>query len=415
MLLIAIKDVRILLKDRASLLILIVAPLVVTFIAGAAFSGLTGGGSSSPIQHIPVIVVNHDQGVPLSPNFGNLFSDTLVKATGTLDELLDARTETDEAVARQQVRQGKAAAAVIIPADFSASMVAASTPNGTQKVNIEIYRDAGSPTAADIVSLVARQLVNGFVTSSIASLTGLQRGVSFADLQTLAEQVSIKARDAFPITVQSVAAGKAQSFNLLQFFAPAMAVFFLNFTMSFGVLSIMEERDKGTLQRLMVTPTARLTILVGKFVGTYMQGVLQLTILIIASTLLAPVLGNADANVWGTNIPALIFVVLLVTASSIGVGTLIVGLAKDRQQATYVISSVSILFGIIGGTFFGSTNGAPPMGPISYLSLNYWAHTTFFNLASANTVALTNVVALVAIAVVFFGVGITLFNRRVDI
>src|SRR5207253_312915 len=42
-------------------------------------------------------------------------------------------------------------------------------------------------------------------------------------------------------------AQRGPTINLLQYFAPGMAIFFLNFLMASGTISIMEERDNWTL------------------------------------------------------------------------------------------------------------------------------------------------------------------------
>jgi len=416
MLLIAAKDLRLLLRDRATLIIMVIAPLVITFIAGMAFSGFNK--PTSPIQNIPVVIVNKDKGAEGSPNYGVQFTSILTnKNIAQLADLLKAKEETDESAARKAVKEGKYVAAIIIPEDFTASLDAAAKADNAQKVHLEFYRDAGSGISADIVLSITHSFIDTFMTSSIGTgaFKKLVPNANPLQLSLIGPTIASKLQSEFPLTVNTSANGQAQSFNLLQFFAPSMAVFFLNFTMVFGVLSIMEERDKGTLQRMLISPTSRLTILAGKFIGTYFQGVLQLTVLILATTIIAPMLGYGNSSVWGTNIPALVLMVLLVTGASIGLGTLLVAIAKDRQQAAFLANAVMILLGIVGGTFFGNTSGQPPVGPISYLSINYWANYSFFNLASSNVLPVTNILALAAIFVVTFGVGITLFSRRADI
>src|SRR4051794_30086562 len=107
---IAFKDVRQLFADRAGLLTTFAAPLVLTFVIGAAFSGFSG--RDGPIKDIPVVVVNQDKGATFGPqpvNFGQNLLDAL-KSTGSL---LKADALTDENEAKALVRQGKASAAVL--------------------------------------------------------------------------------------------------------------------------------------------------------------------------------------------------------------------------------------------------------------------------------------------------------------
>ncbi len=78
---IALKDVRITFGDRNLLIIMIAAPLLLTFIIGAAFSRFTGSNGDVPIESIAVGVVNEDQGttVFLRPlNYGAILSGILI-------------------------------------------------------------------------------------------------------------------------------------------------------------------------------------------------------------------------------------------------------------------------------------------------------------------------------------------------
>jgi ABC-type transport system involved in multi-copper enzyme maturation permease subunit len=72
-----------------------------------------------------------------------------------------------------------------------------------------------------------------------------------------------------------------------------------------------------------------------------------------------------------------------------------------------------MLMGIAGGSFF-VTSGGPALGPISYFTVNHWATNGFSTLTSTGSLPLTNVVVLLAMFLVFFGIGATLFNRRLS-
>jgi ABC-2 type transport system permease protein len=322
------------------------------------------------------------------------------------------------------VIQRQARAAILIPEDFSQALNPTNPTFGDVKVRLTVFRDAGSPLAADIVTAVVRQILNTFTNANIAVYAA---GKATANPLFLATQGEAIARavssqsygSAAPISVMAHNlqnnAQQGPSLNLLQYFAPALAVFFLNFLMASGAISIMEEQDNGTLQRLLTTPTSRLTVLAGKLGGTYVSGLLQLTILIVATTLAAPILGSKEPA-WGTNIPALIVLTLAVVAGSIGIGTLIAGLARTRTQANMYSNAILILMGIAGGTFF-AVAGGPPMGLASQLTINYWATNAYATLARTNDLAsvLPNIAALLTMFVVGFGAGVVLFSRRLDI
>lgn len=417
-LLITYKDFRLLLRDRPTLMIMFAAPLVLTFIVAAAFSGLTGSSSASPIQNIPVLVVNQDKG-GLFGNFGKQMAEVFLNPPPGMRGLINASEISDPAEARAQVRQGKATAAIIIPENFSERLNAVNPNFGNEKVTVEVYRNVGSPISADIVVSMARGFLNSFTGGSIAAAAAIQASPALGlQAAAIAQEVGEQSFTAPPLTIapirESGQTGGGQGFNLLAYFAPAMAVFFLNFTMAFGAISILDEKANGTLQRMMVSPTERLTILVGKFAATFFSGVFQVVVLIIASAIIAPIIGFSEP-IWGSNLPALGLLVVASVAASIGLGTIIPALAKDRQQANFIASAVMTLMGIMGGTFFTGNPSEPPLGVISMITPNYWATSGFNLLTTQGQFPVTNIVVLFGMFVVLFSVGATLYSRKLDV
>ncbi len=420
---IAFKDVHQVFTDRAGLMIIIAAPLAITFLIAAAFGGVSSG--DSPVKGIRVVVVNGDKGAMLGPQQVN-FGQNVAEALGKVGDLLTVEVLTDEAEARTRVIEGKARAAVLIPADFSQSLNPTDPSFGDSKVRLTLFRDAGSPLTADIVTAVVRQILNGFTNANVAIYAAGKVNTNPLFLITqagaIAQDVGSKSGSSadapISVTMEDLRGTTQQSRmpNLLQYFAPGLAIFFLNFLMASGAISIMEERDNWTLQRLLTTPTKRLTILAGKLGGTYVSGVLQLAALIVATTLIAPILGSKEP-VWGTNPLALVLVTLVVVAGSIGFGTLIAGLARNRQQANIYSNAILILAGILGGTFFAAGDGNPPMGILSQLTVNYWATNAYSKLAQANDLLaiVPNLTVLLGMFVVCFGIGVVLFSRRLDV
>jgi hypothetical protein len=74
-----------------------------------------------------------------------------------------------------------------------------------------------------------------------------------------------------------------------------------------------------------------------------------------------------------------------------------------------------MLMGVAGGAFFFTSAEAPLMGPVGYLTVNHWATKGFTALAQSNLLPATHFVALLAIFVVCFAIGVTIFSRRLDI
>ena len=62
-----------------------------------------------------------------------------------------------------------------------------------------------------------------------------------------------------------------------------MAVFFLFFTVQFGVSSILDERRDGTLARMLVAPIRRGAVLGGKLLTSVALGAVSMVVLAVAT------------------------------------------------------------------------------------------------------------------------------------
>jgi ABC-2 type transport system permease protein len=103
----ALKEVKLAFRDRGAIITMLVTPLVLTLVIGAAFSGRGG----APMTHVPVLLVDHDGGALARDLIG--FFDR-----EPLRELLALEVVWDEAQARGRVEADEVAALIVIPAGF---------------------------------------------------------------------------------------------------------------------------------------------------------------------------------------------------------------------------------------------------------------------------------------------------------
>src|SRR5688572_27181691 len=99
--LIGLKDLTIIFRDRAALLLMLLAPFVLTLGLGLVTGRFSGG--SSGLSDIPVIIVNHDQA-----ELGNALVD--VFNAPELADLMEPSASSDPAAARRLIDQDQAAA-----------------------------------------------------------------------------------------------------------------------------------------------------------------------------------------------------------------------------------------------------------------------------------------------------------------
>jgi ABC-2 type transport system permease protein len=142
--LIGLKDLKLIFRDRAALVFMLLAPFLLT--VGMGFVTGRFSGSSSGLSDIPVVIVDLDQ-----EQLGNALAD--VFSSAELADLMEPTESTSPAAARQLVDEDQAAAAIIIPEGFTRSVIPVEGTAFDQNfvppetVKIEVYANMPIPPA----------------------------------------------------------------------------------------------------------------------------------------------------------------------------------------------------------------------------------------------------------------------------
>jgi ABC-2 type transport system permease protein len=308
----------------------------------------------------------------------------------------------------------KTAAVVIIPADFTASVIPQDGQATEADIQIEVYKNPSRQISAGVVQsiietflsevetgriggqvAVAQLIASGLVPQQQAAQVGMQIGTRLANersnLQTL--------------TLNTSQASVSEEPSFLMYIAPGFALLFLMYTVSLGGKTLLTERQEGTLTRLMTTPTGPSQVLVGKMVGTYMIGLAQMTILIAASALL---LGLR----WGDPL-AMAILLLTTVAAATGWGMLLAAFSRTPGQVSSIGMAMTLLFGLVGGSFFGGTLSGV-IGYIGMLTPNYWGQMGFNTLARGGNLQdlLPVYAALLVMAAILLVISVSIFHRK---
>jgi ABC-2 type transport system permease protein len=403
------KDVKLAFRDRTALIFMLAAPFALTIGMGL-ITGSFGTQNTNVISNIAVVVVNLDK-----DTLGNALVDTF--QSEQLSDLFTVEIAQDPESAYAVVNKDDAAAAVIIPAGFTDSIIAPAGPTQLARtVKLELYSNPNRPNGSGIVQTIVssflsqveirrvgvqvsitQMIANGIIQPEQAAKYVSESGFNQANLAASQRAIIIKGL---------TPSGEMVDFNILAYMAPGYALLFLMYTAINGGRMLLVEKTQGTLPRLLVTPTTSSQILTGKMVGTYLTGVLQLLILIVGSTLLFQIK-------WGDPL-AVFFLVLAAVAGAVGWGMLITALIKTPGQATSVGSATMLTFGVLGGSFFDL--GALPswIGWLSKITPNAWGQEGFLTLALGGSLAeiWKPITALIIMGLILFILAILLLKRR---
>lgn len=411
------KDLLLIFRDRSALILMLGAPFVLTLGLGLVTGAFSDNDTGTGLADIPVAIINLDEG-----DLSTALVDTFNSAE--LADLILPVAVANEAEARQMVDDDELAAVVIIPVGFTDGIVPQDIATGatsTTAVPITIYANPSRPISASVVESIVQSYINrietGMTSIQVTMMQLAMNGIiPFNDsqqMQTIGQEVGerqiadMQNGTAPTITIQreTAVADDEPAFNTLAYFAPAMAVAFLLFTVTLGARSILDERNNGTLARLLATPTTAVQILGGKILGIFFSGTTQVGVLVLASTLLFGLY-------WG-NFLGVVLLILTVALAATGYGLLLATAARNAAQISNFGTALMLVFGLIGGSFT-TLPDTPMLNAISKITPNAWAIDGFVSLHLGGGLAdiTTPLLALLAMAAILFGLSAIIFSRR---
>ncbi|MGZ4439992.1 MAG: ABC transporter permease [Gaiellaceae bacterium] len=383
--LIAGKDLRQRVRDRSAILIAFVVPFVLASIFGLTLHDVGRGHVTFSFA-----LVDRDHGPAARAFVANVLGP--VERQG----LARVRAEPSLARGRKDADNGTVAATFVIPAGFSAAL-AAGRPASMQVLgNLD----------DQIGALVAKSLAQSYA----GGVDGVRVAVASAGPANAADASRLAALAAAAPRAVTIADVSTSSKELSPgtFYAAGMAVFFLFFTVQFGVISILDERRDGTLARMFAAPIRRSTVLVGKLLTSLVLGVVSMTVLAIATHF---VLGAH----WGNPVGVMILIVCGVLAAT-AVMALVATLAKTPEQAGAWGSMVALVLAMLGGSFFSVAQAGGVIAALSLLTPHAWFLRGLGDLSggAGPGVVLGPAAAILAFAAVTGGIALSRMGKLVE-
>lgn len=407
--LIAFKDLKLIYRDPSALVLMLLAPFVLTLGMGL-LTGRFSGTRNTGIGEIPVVIVNQDQ-----DQLGAVLVD--IFQSDELTELVEPSMIDDAALARTMVDENQATAAIIIPEAYSQSILAIDfQPTDGEIPQIEFYSNPTAPTSVGVVRAILDQFVNevevGRVRANVIIQQLLENGLITAQqvpgvVEEVVEDIRSAERETSAIMISGTTAeGTGIKFDILAYMAPGMAIMFLMYTVTYGGRSLLVENRMGTLPRLLVAPTSAINVLGGKGFGIFLVAITQLMILIGGTSLL---FGLA----WGDPLGVLLLI-LVAAFGATGWGLIFAAILKTPGQVAVTGSAAMLLFGILGGSFFDLSMLPDWIQVVNKITPNAWAIDGFYILSVGGKLAdiVPNLIALVVMGLILFAVASYLIRRR---
>ncbi len=395
---IAVKDLKVRVRDRSAFVVLLIIPMVMIIILGTVFNW---AGSSFTAN---LTLVDLDRGDMARRLAQDVF------ASPQLKDLLIVTSVATEAEARTLVEQGKTGAAVIIPRGFSTDVAAGTRVSIVVLGNPETAMQAG--VIRNVVESFTAEVQRRQLAASIAVRTLQQSGAVPQErmqeaIQSVLDEVGTS-RQTGTVSVKTTTQEGLKVPRALDYYAVGMALLYLIFTANTGTEGMLEEKRQHTLSRVLATPTSRSQVLLGKLVGIFVIAALQFAMIIALTRLLYGV------N-WGASVPAVIVMATASVLAGAGLSTLIAALARTPEQAGSIGPAVALVYSLLGGTMWPVYNMPAWMNSLSRLTFTRWSVEGFTSLmvnGGGVTSILRPVGVCLAMAAVFLLISVTVLNRN---
>ncbi len=367
---IALKDILQIVRDRRSLLFLVMMPLIFTLFMGFAYQRGPTTEDTRPVLGW----LNHDPDGLLSTRLEGLLSNSDAVR-------LQALTPAQAANPSENVRSGKLAGILIVPSGFSQG-----TLDG-QKVRLTLIADEASQagqaarqavrvatvrllSAAEAAQLSDKALVAGGVPASGPSSAAFAGAVDEA-LQGWQSPM-------LNVVVEPVRAAGAQAeddfwANPYNQSSPGMLVQFTLFGLVSISMIVVQERKSRTLQRMLTTSLSRPAVIAGHLLGMFA--------LVFVQELVLVVFGQFALHVDYLRQPlATLLMMVSIGLWIASLGLLVAVIVKGEEQVIVFSLIGMFLFTALAGAWFPLEATGPAFNTIGHLTPGAWAMDGFQNI-----------------------------------
>jgi ABC-2 type transport system permease protein len=314
-------DLRQRVRDKSVVIFGLVVPLALMFVFNLTI------GSTNDITLKPLTIA---ASVPAD----DALAATLVAALAQVDSFAVTVDEVSADAADARVRSGKAQLAVVVPDGFGDAV-----RQGWPAV-IDVTEGDGSGIETAIALSVMRGVLDHMSASAVVVNAGLQAGVAHDRLGALAEQATA----ATPTVTLTEGQASTEQLSTSGALVAGQAGLFLLFTVGFGVLGLVAEREQGTMARLRSMPMRPGLIVAAKGLVSYILGVVATSVLLTVGSMFFDVS-------FGSPI-AVAALVLCAVAAATSLMFIIARVARTAEQASIAQSILALVLGVAGGAFF---------------------------------------------------------------
>ncbi|RKX73946.1 MAG: ABC transporter permease [Spirochaetes bacterium] len=318
------KEFRQVFRDPHTLGILLLVPMLLLVLFGYAIS--------MDVDNIVVGVLDNDKS-PESRRITELFQ--------VLDDFSPGESPTSPAEAEEALVDGRLNAALVIPSGFGRDLEAGKSPS------LQLLIDGSNV----LVASTAQGYIDAMFFDLSLRLDTEWRVPTAAGAATFTPPIDFRPRTWFNPELRSTV-----------FLIPGLIAFIMVITAVLSTaLSVVREKEKGTMEMLDASPLSSTTLIIGKTVPFMVISMLETVLILIAGRFLFGV------GIMGS-ISLLLGITFLFLLSCLGIG-LLISTVVDTQQSAFLLATIVIVLPtlILSGFIYPIRNMPLPVQAVTFL------------------------------------------------
>jgi ABC-2 type transport system permease protein len=346
-LVITLNEIKLYLQDKGDLAFGLLLPIL-------TFALMYGAFGSDTLFKATATIVDEDKGV---------YAQQLIQQVDAVDGISVNVISAEEANAK--LDRSDILIALFIPSGFSDTLAA-----GGQAELVFKQRGNGGTEGQILASVIrgaADQINQEFQVFNGVKTALKDTDITDSSIELTVQSVIAKENKEPTIGVaEEITGGSSQFINQ---YLPGIITMYVLFSLSLSAMAIVEERRRGTLERLLTTRLNVGELFFGKYLATIARGFIQTLILLVLSYAVFQMFTPLSFL-------ACIVVSIIFIAAAAAIGMIIASISRTESAANWIAIVVTMFMVMVGGTFFQVSEGSV-LATIGKFSLNTYANKAY--------------------------------------
>lgn len=368
-------------RDRRTFRLILIAPILQLLIYGYA--------ATFDIENISTAVYDSDRSHESREYLRRFFNSRYFRLALYADSYGDVRAALDS---------GKATAALVIPGDFSRNL------KRTRGAKVQMLIDGTNSNAATLAANYAARISQRYAIETLLSRVRILGGTEILRAAERSAEGVLLVDDRLRVWYNP-------SLLSRNFMVPGViALILLVMTSVMTAMSVVREKEIGTMEQLIATPLSSAALILGKLIPFIGIGLIDVAIVLLAAVFWF------DIPIRGS-VPLLFALSALFLFSTLGFGLLVSTLCRTQQQAMVVAFLAIMPMMLLSGFIFPIANM-----PVAIQYLTYFIPLRYFLIIIRGIILKgigTELLAPQIYPLAVFGAGMVLicllrFRKRID-